>query len=45
MDLDEMLYGGDDIDYYLDYILFNTVASTIPIWQTFKLLWWGHLLN
>jgi hypothetical protein len=30
VDLDEILYGGDGIEYYLDYILFNPVASTIP---------------
>jgi hypothetical protein len=28
-----------------DYILFNPVASTIPKWQTFKLLTWVQLLN
>jgi hypothetical protein len=39
------LYGGDGIEYYLDYILFNPVASTIPKWQTFKLLRWALLLN
>jgi hypothetical protein len=30
VDLDEILYGSDGIEYYLDYILFNPVASTIP---------------
>jgi hypothetical protein len=40
VDLDEVLYGGDGIEYYIDYILFNPVASTIPKWRTFKLLWW-----
>jgi hypothetical protein len=30
VDLDEILDGGDSIEYYLDYILFNLVASTIP---------------
>jgi hypothetical protein len=34
VDLDEILYGGDGIEYYLDYILFNPVASTIPKWRT-----------
>jgi hypothetical protein len=38
VDLDEILYGGDDI-------LFNSVASTIPKWRTFKLLRWVLLLN
>jgi hypothetical protein len=45
VDFDEILYGGDDIEYYLDYILFNLVASTIPKWRTFKLLRWVLLLN
>jgi hypothetical protein len=30
VDLDENLDGGDGFEYYLDYILFNLVASTIP---------------
>jgi hypothetical protein len=34
VDLDEILYGGDDIEYYLDYILFNPVASTFQKWRT-----------
>jgi hypothetical protein len=34
VDLDEMLYGDDGIDYYLDYILFNPITSTIPKWRT-----------
>jgi hypothetical protein len=36
VDLDESLYGGDGIEYYLDYILFNSVASTIPKWPWMK---------
>jgi hypothetical protein len=44
-DLNEILYGDDDIEYYLLYILFNTVASTIPKWWTFTLLRWLLLLN
>jgi hypothetical protein len=44
VDLDEILYRGDDIEYYLDYILFNPVALTIPKWRTFKLLRWVLLL-
>jgi hypothetical protein len=43
--LDEILYGGDGIEYYLDSMLFNPIASTIPKWQTFKLLRWVLLLN
>jgi hypothetical protein len=30
VDLDEILYGGDDIEDDLDPILFSAVASTIP---------------
>jgi hypothetical protein len=43
--LDEFLYGGDDIEDGLEYILFNAVASTIPKYQTFKLLRWVQLFN
>jgi hypothetical protein len=45
VDLDESFYGGDDIEYYLDSILFIPVASTILKWRTFKLLRWVQLLN
>jgi hypothetical protein len=45
VDLDEMLYGGDDIEEDLDSILLNPVASTISKWQTFKFLRWAQLLN
>jgi hypothetical protein len=45
VDLDEILYSGDVIEYYLDYILFNTAASTAPKWRTFKLLKKLQLLN
>jgi hypothetical protein len=38
VDLDEILYGGDGIEYYFDYILTIPIASTIPKWRTFKLL-------
>jgi hypothetical protein len=37
--------GGDGIEYYLLYILFNPVASTIPKWRTFKLPRLVLLLN
>jgi hypothetical protein len=30
VDLDEILYGGEIIEYYLNYIIFNPVASSIP---------------
>jgi hypothetical protein len=43
--LDKILYGGLGIEYYFDHIPFNPVASTIPIWWTFKLLRWVQLLN
>jgi hypothetical protein len=45
MDLDELLYGGDDVEDDLDSILLNPVASIISNWRTFKLLRRVHLLN
>jgi hypothetical protein len=46
VDLDEILYGGDDIEEDdLDSILFKPVASIISKWRTFKLLRWAQLLN
>jgi hypothetical protein len=45
VDLDEILFGDDNIEDDLDCILFNSVASTIPKWRTFKLLRWVQLLN
>jgi hypothetical protein len=45
MDLDEMLYGGDDIEDGFDSMLFNPVALAISKWRTFKLLRRVHLLN
>jgi hypothetical protein len=45
VDLDEILYGGDGIEYYFDQIILNQVVSTIPKWRTFKLLRWAQLLN
>jgi hypothetical protein len=45
VDLDEILYGGDGIEDDLDSILFNSLASTISKWRTFKLLRWAQLLN
>jgi hypothetical protein len=44
MDLNEIMYGDDDIDDDLDSMLFNRVASTISKWRTFKLRR-VHLLN
>jgi hypothetical protein len=45
VDLNEVLYGDDDVDDDLDYILFSLLASTIPKWRTFELLRWVQLLN
>jgi hypothetical protein len=42
---DKVLYGGDGIEYYLDYILFNPVVSAIPKWRTFKPLMCVKHLN
>jgi hypothetical protein len=42
VDLDDILYGGDDIECYLDSILFNHIASIIPTWRTLR---WVQLLN
>jgi hypothetical protein len=45
VDLDEILYGDDGIEGDLDSIPLNSVASTIPKWRTFKLLWWVQLMS
>jgi hypothetical protein len=45
LNLDEILYGDDDIEGDLDSILLNPVASTITKWRTFKLLRWAQLLD
>jgi hypothetical protein len=45
VDLDEIFYGGDGIEYYLYYILFNPVVSTTPKLRKFKFLRWVLLLN
>jgi hypothetical protein len=45
VDLDDILYEGVVIEYYLNYLLFNPVASAIPKGRTFKLLRWVLLLN
>jgi hypothetical protein len=45
VDLDGILYGGDDIEDEFDSILFNPVASIISKWRTFKLLMWAQVLN
>jgi hypothetical protein len=43
--LDEILYGGDEIEDDLDSILLNSVSSTISKWRTLNLLRWAQLLN
>jgi hypothetical protein len=45
VDLDNILYGADDVEDDIDSILLNLVASTIPKWRTFKHLRWVQLLN
>jgi hypothetical protein len=45
VDLDEILYGGDDTEADIDSILFNAVASNISQQRMFKLLTWVQLLN
>jgi hypothetical protein len=45
VDLDEISYGGDEIDDNLDSILLNSVALTISKWRTFKFLRWAQLLK
>jgi hypothetical protein len=45
VDLDEIFLGGDNVEYYLDFLLFNPVAPTAPKLRTFKLLRWVQLLN
>jgi hypothetical protein len=39
LDLDEIMYGGNDIEDNLD------IASTIPKFRMFKFLRWVQLLN
>jgi hypothetical protein len=45
VDLDEILYGHDGIEEDLDSMRFNSVASTVSKWRTFKLLRRVQLLN
>jgi hypothetical protein len=40
VDLDELLYEGDDIEDDFDSTLINTVASTVQKWRM-----WVQLLN
>jgi hypothetical protein len=36
--VDEILYGGDDVEDDIDSPLLNLVASTILKWRTYKLV-------
>jgi hypothetical protein len=45
VDLDEILYGGDDTEDDLYSILLNPVASAISKWRTSKILRWAQILN
>jgi hypothetical protein len=40
VDLDQILYGGDEIEGDLDSIFSKTAASAIPKWWTFKFVMW-----
>jgi hypothetical protein len=45
VDFDKILYGGDDIEDDLDFILLNPVASITSKWRTSEFLRWAQLLN
>jgi hypothetical protein len=45
VDLDEILYGGDDVEDNIDSTLLNLVASTTPKLRKFNLLRLVQLLN
>jgi hypothetical protein len=45
VDLDEILYGGDDFEDDLNSILLNPLASAIPNCKTLKHVWWVQRLN
>jgi hypothetical protein len=45
VDLDEILYEGDDVEDNIDTMLLNLVASTIPKRRTFKFLRWCKFWN
>jgi hypothetical protein len=45
LDLDKIVYRGDDIEGNLNAILFNLPASTIPERRTFKLVRCVQILN
>jgi hypothetical protein len=45
VDLDNIVYGGDETECYFACMLLNPIAFTIPRWQTFKRLIWAPLLN
>jgi hypothetical protein len=45
VNLDEILYEGDDFERDLNSILLNPLASTISKWRAFKLLRREQLFN
>jgi hypothetical protein len=45
VDLDEILYGRDDIEDDLHSTLLNPIVSTISKWRTFKVLRWVQLFE
>jgi hypothetical protein len=45
IDFYEIQYGGHAIEGDLDAVLYNPLISTIPKWQTFKLLRWMQNLH
>jgi hypothetical protein len=45
VDLDEILYGGDDFEDDIDSVLLSLVASTILRWRMVNLLRWAQLLK
>jgi hypothetical protein len=45
VNLFEIFYVIDGVEYYLGYVLYNPEYSTIQKWWTFKHLKWAQLLN
>jgi hypothetical protein len=45
MNLDEILYGGNDAEDDIDSVLLNIIVLTIPKCRRFHLLRWVHILN
>jgi hypothetical protein len=38
-------FEDDDVEDGISSMLFDLVASSIPKWRTFELMWWVQLLN